>query len=125
MDDFAPGFRITRRDQIVLAIGVLATGALAPFNGLAAYVTASAVGHFFLFCNVFRLPRALELFWASGFVLAMLAYMQGVFPFITSVTAHETLAILCIAASTKLPSYHGIFWQRWNPKLREWWESQR
>lgn len=33
------------------------------------WLPAMVVGHFFLFCNVFKVPRRLELAWAGVFVL--------------------------------------------------------
>ncbi len=29
-----------------------------------------------------------------------------------------------IVGETKKPGYHGIRWQKWNPKLREWWHGR-
>ncbi len=35
------------------------------------------------------------------------------------------LSTLLILREMCLPRYHGIFWQRMNPRLPEWWGSRR
>ena len=32
--------------------------------------------------------------------------------------------LLVIVAQVRKASYHGIAWQRFNPKLLEWWEAR-
>ena len=57
---FSPGFRLSAVDVGVLAIGALATAALAVIDSSWSLVVGLPVTHFFLFCNVFRLSRPLE-----------------------------------------------------------------
>jgi hypothetical protein len=122
---FAPGFRISTRDKIVVAAGVLLTLASAPFSTLAALIAASAVGHFFLFCNVFRIPRVPELLWAAAFVAAIVAHEKGVLSLAAAIALYETWAAVLIIASMRRKDYHGVGWQRLNPDLRAWWDSRR
>ncbi|MES2571324.1 MAG: hypothetical protein V4710_14885 [Verrucomicrobiota bacterium] len=66
MQQFKPGFRFSPSDAAVLAMG----SALALFaRKEMAIISAMAVGHFFLFCNVFRIGRNSELIWAGIFII--------------------------------------------------------
>ncbi|WP_156346572.1 hypothetical protein [Verrucomicrobium spinosum] len=63
---FAPGFRFSWTDALVLILGAGLTGWLASFAGELALLAAWVIGHFFLFCNVFRIGRKPELVWAGA-----------------------------------------------------------
>jgi hypothetical protein len=112
-------------DVIVLVAG--ATGAVLAAQVLwwLGLIVALVVGHFFLFCNVFRVARPLELAWSVLFVAlagGTIAFDQLGWPVALSITLIGTL--LVILAQVRKPSYHGIAWERFNPKLRDWWEAQ-
>ena len=67
------------RDVVVIVIGAVAAFALAtlvPWWGL---MVAFVVAHFFLFCNVVRMARPLELVWAATF-LALAASTLARYP---------------------------------------------
>lgn len=120
---FSPGFRLSALDAIILAAG-LAAAFLAP-NPFA-LVIATAVGHFFLFCNVFRMSRRPELIWAATFVLLSAATLFFRLPgWPATVALSFTLAAVLIARETRQPRYHGIAWRRLNPRLPEWWQSRQ
>lgn len=68
-NEFAPGFRLSRLDCVVLVVGAGATMYLATIDGWWAFAFAFVVGHFFLFCNIVRLARPLELTWAAAFTV--------------------------------------------------------
>ena len=51
---FAPGIRLSVLDVAVLLFGIVGTIARATENEIAALVVGFALGHFFLFCNIFR-----------------------------------------------------------------------
>ena len=82
------------------------------------------VGRFFLFCNVFRLSRSLELVWAGVFLVLLSLKIDSDF-----VSWKTTMAmILCVThivviCEMKKSSYHGIFWRRVNPNLKDWWDA--
>jgi len=86
---------------------------------------ALVVIQFFLFCNVFRISRTPELIWAGVMVLLSLAtgFWRAPPPWITIVCA-VVLGGALIVREMRLPSYHGIGWQRINPGLREWWDNE-
>jgi hypothetical protein len=121
---FAPGFRLSVRDVVVLVLGAAAAAylfTLEPWWGL---TVAFVVGHFFLFCNVVRMARPLELIWAAVFLpLASATQLTGEpgWPATAGVSLVVTLVV--VALQVRKPSYHGIGWQRINPGLRAWWEA--
>lgn len=119
---FAPGFRLSVVDAVLLGIGVgAAVFAPRPIS----LVAATAIGHFFLFCNVFRMSRKPELIWAAVFVvLAGTTMKQGYPGWGVTIGAVVTLAVILIALETRKPSYHGIGWQKLNPDLPRWWAAR-
>lgn len=120
---FKPGFRLSFLDALVLAVGAMATAGLARIDPALAAALAFVVGHFFVFCNVVRMARPLELVWAGQFMLSSSSTVLMGTP-----TWPQTflLALACTATLTALqlrkPSYHGVFWQRLNPSLPAWWQ---
>lgn len=123
--EFRAGFRLSVVDVVVLASG--AVGAVLAWNdhGELAVLGAVAVLHFFLFCNVFRVARRPELFWATVFVASVAAHQFADLPWwgVATIVAGTTVVVL--ANELRKPSYHGILWQRINPGLRTWWASQQ
>jgi hypothetical protein len=124
--DFQPGFRVSGFDLAVLIAGVVGSVALWRQSWWAGAVVGFVVGHFFLFCNVFRIPRTPELIWASAFTgLAASTVLAGQPGWSMTFASGFILAVVLIAREMKSPGYHGIFWRRVNPGLREWWEMRR
>ena len=122
---FKPGFRIDVKDVVVILLGISGVWYVAPIDCFLAFVIGFAVGHFFLFCNVFRLARRLELAWATIFIGLCGSQIAAGQPGVT-VTLLCTLVTtgIVIASQLRNPSYHGIGWQRINPKLLDWWRAQ-
>lgn len=127
---FRPGFRLSIFDMAaispIITLGIAASliaGSHVKELGAAIFVV---VGHFFLFCNVFRVARSLELAWSFGFLaLAFCSVWFGVpsWPATFGLAAASSLVV--IGLEMRKPSYHGIFWRRINPGLLEWWQSNR
>jgi hypothetical protein len=121
---FAPGFRLSLFDTAILAVGATATVALAAIVWWWGFVIGFVVGHFFLFCNVVRLARPLELAWAGIFlILASATIISGApgWAITAAVSLAATLAV--VITEIRKPSYHGLGWQWLNPRLPEWWET--
>jgi len=123
---FKPGFRLSLFDLVVLIaemIRAFVVGAQVWWAGL---VIGFVVGHFFLFCNVFRIARKPELIWAAVFTVptgsTVLTGMPG---WIATFALSFLVAVVLIYLETNKPDYHGIGWQSINPGLREWWETER
>jgi len=119
-----PGFRFSLTDAgaIALALGA----ALAGRGPLGAWALAPAVvlGHFFLFCNVFRVRRGYELAWAASFLVVASAWFFARGPvdlgYWATVLATQTpLTLLAIGAEMRSERYRGIGYARINPRL-EW-----
>ena len=67
--NFAPGFRLSSLDVFVLVGGTVGVTVLFTVMWWYSLVVGLVLAHFFLFCNVFRVSRPLELLWASVFVV--------------------------------------------------------
>ena len=125
-DDFQPGFRLSVRDVVVIVLGVAAALYLSTMEFWWGFIVAFVVAHFFLFCNVVRMARPLELTWAAAFLAlasaTLLTEAPG-WPITTVVSLAVTLVVVVL--QMRKPSYHGLGWQRINPDLRAWWEASR
>src|SRR5262249_27454363 len=66
---FAPGFRLSVVDVSVIVGGTTAAIVLSMYVWWWGFVPAFVLAHFFLFCNVVRMARPLELVWAGVFVV--------------------------------------------------------
>jgi len=120
---FAPGFRFSRIDGIVLVATVIAVPVLASQTGLWGLVVAFVVGHFFLFCNIVRMARPLELTWAAVFLALAgptVAYDVPGWAITAGVSLLTTIVLVLI--EMRKPSYHGAGWRWVNPGLQKWWE---
>jgi hypothetical protein len=83
------------------------------------------LGHFFLFCNVFRIPRRSELIWAASFVfLCVSTITTGIPGWTWTIIISLVVTVMLIWMEMKKPSYHGILWKQINPGLQEWWEKR-
>lgn len=123
--DFSPGFRISPGDALVLILGTVGGGWLWKTTWWAGLIVAVVVGHFFFFCNVFRISRAPELAWAVVFTGLSTGTLLADFPgWATTVITSILLAAILIFRELKRPSYHGVGWRTVNPGLPEWWKSR-
>jgi uncharacterized membrane protein YtjA (UPF0391 family) len=116
--EFQPGFRVSALDIGVLIAGVIGSalvGLQVPVLGVA---IAFVVGHFFLFCNVLRMARPLELTWAAVFTIASIVTAATGFPGWPTTFAVAAIAtVVLVFIQLRRPSYHGALWQRINPRL--------
>lgn len=122
---FKPGFRIDLIDALVLIAGAAGAVFAARVEWWMGTLIAFAVGHFFLFCNVFRVGKPLELSWSALFVaLAGCTIVLEQPGWVITLGATLLATVLVIALQMRKASYHGIAWQRINPGLPQWWEAQ-
>ena len=104
------GFRFSAGDAVALAVAAVATWLLLPRIGFLAWLFPFALGHFFLFCNVFRVRRSYELIWAAGFLLNFGAWMvSGGFDWLGVLAVQTPLTLLLIVLEIRSPRYHGVF----------------
>lgn len=121
---FAPGFRLSLLDVAILVCGAVATAVIFPTAPWLALGIGFVVLHFFLFCNVFRVARPLELAWAAWFVL--LATCNAIWEgpgWIAATLLALAGTIVIVAIEMRKRSYHGVAWRWINPGLEEWWRS--
>lgn len=123
---FQPGFRLSALDVCILIVGGVASAyamTVDPWFGIA---IVFVVLHFFLFCNVLRMSRPLELTWAGIFVglaVATICWKLLSWPVTFAIASVVTLIVAFI--ETRRPSYHGVGWRKLNARLPEWWESRK
>jgi hypothetical protein len=119
-----PGVRLSKRDLVVLLLVAVVAYFLWPIMELGTALLLMVVGHFFLFCNVFRVPRKLELIWAAAFVLNVLGWRLGGSSSWEGVLAVQTpLTLLFILLAMQRQDYHGLGWKWINPQLD--WEREK
>ena len=124
--DFRPGFRVSEVDIGVLIAGVLISALLVRFDESFAVAVLFTLGHFFLFCNVLRMSRPLELLWAVIFImLAGSTFRFGLPPFIYTLLTMFVVTTILATVQIQRPSYHGAFWRQLNPNLPQWWAKNR
>jgi len=121
---FQPGFRLSIVDAAVLLLGIFGSLWFWPRTPWLGFAIAFVVGHFFFFCNVFRVSRGLELLWTAGYLLITFFTLRF------HPTEWRSMALLplvmtalVIRSEIRKPSYHGIGWRRLNPRLTEWWKE--
>jgi hypothetical protein len=121
---FAPGFRFSTFDGLVMLVGAIGGSVLWTMTWWWGFLVGFVLAHFFLFCNVVRLARPLELAWALVFVvLAGATIAVGVPGWPLTAIGSLIVTVVVIVVELRKPSYHGIGWQRLNPGLPTWWES--
>jgi hypothetical protein len=122
---FAPGFRLSSLDVVILIAGAAGSAALSIANPWLGVAAAFVVGHFFLFCNVIRMARPLELIWAGAFAILAITSARFDAPSWPAVLITSTILTLILAAiQIRRPSYHGVGWRTLNPRLPDWWASR-
>jgi hypothetical protein len=122
---FRPGFRLSALDVVVLIAGTAAAGGVGMYVWWIGYVIAFVVLHFFLFCNVLRMARPLELIWAAVLLVLAGGTVATGYPGWVMTTAASLVATIVVSiVEMRKPSYHGAAWQWINPGLRQWWESR-
>lgn len=120
------GARFSLTDGLALLAGAVLTWQLhLALSGdearWAVGVPAAALGHFFLFCNVFRVPTRLELLWTASFLVNVVAWRAaGALGWLPVLATQTPITLLTLAATIRSPRYHGIGARRWNPSLDRW-----
>ncbi len=106
------GFRMMRWDPVAALLCAALTWWSWRWLGAWALIAPYALGHFFLFCNVFRVRRRDELVWAAVFVLSAALWVQvttSVWPVL--LTPLPLTAVILIATA-RSPQYRGAWCQR-------------
>lgn len=121
---FNPGFRLSIIDvSFVIVVTMMAMLLYMQAQYFLMVVVLTPSLQFFLFCNVFRIRRLLELIWASLYLIIFTATFYIELNPIVSTTIMVVIGLIFIGLEMRQPDYHGIFWQRINPKLPRWFEQ--
>ena len=121
---FQPGFRLSALDIVVLVVGGGASAYAMTVDRWFGIAIAFVVLHFFLFCNVLRMSRPLELIWAGVFAaLAIAATSLDLLSWPAVFAISSAVTVIVAVVEVRRPSYHGVGWQQVNPRLPEWWQS--
>ena len=119
------GFRFSLMDAIAIGVFLSAASGLWYLGSPLWWLLLIATGHFFLFCNVFRIVRRRELIWAGLFVLNV-----GVWAWLDRLTwtgvlfCQLPITVVLIVADIRAAGYHGVFAKRLNPQLNEYLEGR-
>ena len=105
-----PGFRFSWGDGLALAICGLLCWLTWPWLGRFALVFPITLGHFFLFCNVFRVRRSYELIWAGLYLLNVACWMLlWEFRWLGVLACQTPLTLVLIVLEVRSSRYHGIW----------------
>jgi hypothetical protein len=114
------GFRFSAVDAGAIAAFAIVAGGFYFLARPLWWLVAIAAGHFFLFCNVFRVVRRRELIWAALFVLNVGLWMLlKRLDWFTVLACQLPVSVGVITWEIKSPGYHGVFANRLNPRLLE------
>ena len=111
-------FRFSIIDFFVLVITMVSSVYLWQYTVEMSILILFVVGHFFLFCNIFRVRRGPELIW-TGFFLANSTFWLVLLEenIIGLLVTTLIFTIIIIANELCLPCYHGIFAKNINKSL--------
>ncbi len=115
------GFRFSVVDGCAIAICAGGVYGLWDILGTFVWILPFALGHFFLFCNIFRVRRGYELVWAALFLINFgVWFMTGRFSWPMVLAIQTPITLIAIGAEMRSPQYHGIFSRALNPNLDTW-----
>lgn len=116
------GARLSVVDAVFIAAAAAATVFLKERLGDTVWVIPFAVGHFFLFCNVFRVRRSYELAWVAALFLNIGAWaLVGRFSWPLVLAAQAPFTLAAIGLEMRSREYHGIGCRRINAAhIDEW-----
>lgn len=121
---FQPGFRLSVLDVVVLIVGGVGAWSMMSLDRWTGIAILFVELHFFLFCNVLRMARRLELIWAGSFVALVVArtlFEVIAWPAVFAISAVVTVILTLI--EIRRPLYHGVAWRKFNPRLLDRWNS--
>jgi hypothetical protein len=122
MSERKAGFRLSAVDVAFIAVAAVATALLRGQLGENVWVIPFAVGHFFLFCNVFRVRRKYELAWVAVFFVNVTAWAAaGRFSWLWVLASQVPFTLIAIGLEMRSREYHGIGCRRINAAHIDAW----
>jgi formate hydrogenlyase subunit 3/multisubunit Na+/H+ antiporter MnhD subunit len=121
MSERKAGFRLSIVDVLFIAAAAVAVVLLRERLGTWVWSIPVAVGHFFLFCNVFRVRRSYELIWVGIFFANAAAWVAlDRFSWLNLLAVQTPFTLAAFVLEMRSRRYHGIFASRLNPHLEDW-----
>lgn len=112
------GFQMSAFDGVVLLLGTILTIWLRNEAFPLWWIVPMALGHFFLFCNVFLVWRRLELVWAAVLVVLISGHLAfGHTDWLSPLMMQMPVTLIVLWLQLRSPWYHGIFARQINPRL--------
>ena len=119
------GFRFSPTDAVALILFGAAVSILHRFGSSLSWIVAMVAGHFFLFCNVFRVVRRRELIWAVTFVANVALWLSlGRLDWPNVLACQLPISAGVIAWELRATRYHGILADRLNARLTDYIEGR-
>lgn len=119
------GLRFSIADAFALIVFAISAFLLNKAGSEFWWLLLIAAGHFFLFCNIFRIIRRLELIWAGLFILNVATWicLQRL-SWLRVLLCQLPVTFVVLVAALKAARYHGIFAKRLNPQLNLYLEGR-
>jgi hypothetical protein len=115
------GFRFAWTDGIAIIACALTTRIAWPYLGDLSLLFPFVLAHFFLFCNVFRIRRSLELFWSAAFLIVCVIWLRtGHFTLAHVFWTQLPISLLVIAIGFCQRDYHGVGYKHVSLGRRPW-----
>lgn len=119
------GFRFSAVDAIAIAVALICAVAFKMVENPMWWLMLIVAGHFFLFCNVFRIRRSYELAWAALFIINVSAWLSfGDSALWKILGCQLPLTVAFIFAEMRSTRYHGILARKLNPRLDDYLAGQ-
>ena len=108
------GFRFSAMDASIFAGGVVATMVLWYFVGPFSLVVPYLLGHFFLFCNTFRVGGERSLIWVGTF-LANVYFWPQTQHLLVHLSIQAVITLILVVQCVLGRNYHGLACTQINP----------
>ena len=115
------GFILSTSDGIILSAGLILTWFVWGKVGEFSFFIPFVLGHFFLFCNVFRIRRKQELLWAATFIINGFIWSAlGRYSIFILFGLQILLTGIILILEMTRPDYHGIFCRNINKQMDDY-----
>jgi hypothetical protein len=119
------GFQLSPTDAAAIGGILIAALVLRWLDSPLWWMLMIVAGHFFLFCNVFRIIRRRELIWAGLFLLNSGFWIWfDRLTWLPVLLCQLPVTVALVAAEMRAPGYHGVWAKRINPRLNDYLERR-
>jgi hypothetical protein len=119
------GFRFSTTDAIVICLAAAAAVVLQRLENPLWWMLIIVAGHFFLFCNVFRIRRKFEFSWAVLFLINFTVWLWlEKLDWLPVLGTQLPITTCIVLAELRSSRYHGIFALQTNSQLNDYLEGK-